>query len=194
MIAKPETAGLAAIDSQQATAALADVNDIVRRVRQSQIYHLASLIMIMWGAFTFAGCLVTYLSPRHAGYAWIAVYVAGIAGSTAISVVQRARSGVQIFDVRMLTAFVLFVAFGLFVCWLGHFTPRQLGTFWPIYFMLFYTLGGLWFGHAFVAIGLGITALTLIGYFFVDGAAFLLWMAAVNGGGLVLGGFWMRRS
>ena len=77
---------------------------------------------------------------------------------------------------------------------LGHYGPRELGAFWPIYFMLFYTIGGLWFGHAFVAIGLGITVLTLIGYFFVDGAAFLLWMAVVNGGGLILGGLWMRRS
>jgi hypothetical protein len=57
-----------------------------------------------------------------------------------------------------------------------------------------YTIIGLWVGPAFVAIGLGIIALTLIGYFFVDGAAFLLWMAAVNGGGLILGGLWMRRS
>ena len=45
----------------------------------------------------------------------------------------------------------------------------------------------------FVAIGLCISALTLIGYFFV-GDAFDLWMAFVNGGGLVLGGHWMRRS
>jgi len=44
-----------------------------------------------------------------------------------------------------------------------------------------------------VVIGLGITLLTLIGYFFVTGGAFLLWMAAVNGGGLILGGLWMRR-
>jgi len=45
----------------------------------------------------------------------------------------------------------------------------------------------------FVAIGLCISALTLIGYFFV-GDAFDLWVAFVNGGGLVLGGLWMRRS
>ncbi len=76
---------------------------------------------------------------------------------------------------------------------LGHFTPRQLGTFWPIYFMLLYIIAGLWFGYAFVAIGLGISALTLIGYFFV-GDWFELWMAFVNGGGLMLGGLWMRRS
>ena len=50
-----------------------------------------------------------------------------------------------------------------------------------------------WAGWAFVAIGLGITALTLIGYFFA-GDWFNLWMAVVDGGGLILGGLWMRRS
>jgi len=93
----------------------------------------------------------------------------------------------------MLAAFLLFFAFGFFTCWLGHFTPRQLGTFWPIYFMLVYVLAGLWVGLAFVVIGVAITALTLIGYFFI-GEAFPLWMAFVNGGGLILSGLWMRRN
>jgi hypothetical protein len=184
---------MTSIDPKQAASALSDIDVVVRRVRQSQIYHLASLIMIMWGGLTFAGYLVTYLSPRHAGYAWPAVYVLGIAGSFAISAFGYSRTRVRTFDIRMLTAFLLFISFGIFCCWLGHFTPRQLGTFWPIYFMLVYTIAGLWVGHAFVAIGLGIIALTLIGYFFV-GDGFDLWMAFVNGGGLVLGGLWMRRN
>jgi hypothetical protein len=71
---------------------------------------------------------------------------------------------------------------------LGHFGPRQLAAFSPIYFMLFYMLAGLWFGRAFIVIGLGITVLTLIGCFFIPGGAFLLWLAAVNGGGLILSG------
>lgn len=75
----------------------------------------------------------------------------------------------------------------------GGWAPRQLGTFWPIYFMLMYCMAGLWFGYAFIAIGLAVTALTLIGYYFI-GAAFPLWMAFVNGGGLILGGLWMRRN
>jgi hypothetical protein len=58
---------------------------------------------------------------------------------------------------------------------------------------LFYRIAGLWFGGAFIAIGLGISALTLIGYFFATGGTFLLRMAAINGGGLILGGLWMRR-
>ena len=181
------------IDSQQASEALADINDIAGRVRQSRIYDLASLMLIMWGVLVFAGYLVTYVAPRYAGYAWPAVYVAGIAGSVVISISNRVRTGVRTFDIRMFAAFVLFVAFGAFCCWLGRFSPRQLGTFWPIYFMLVYTIAGLWVGHAFVAIGLSIIALTLVGFFFI-GSAFDLWMAFVNGSGLVLGGLWMRRN
>ncbi|WP_375413964.1 hypothetical protein [uncultured Bradyrhizobium sp.] len=182
------------IDSQEAASALSDIDAIVRRVRQSRIYNLASLMMIMWGLLAFTGYVASYLSPRQAGYSWATIYIAGIAGSFLVSRHDQVRKGVRTFDIRMLAAFVLFVAFGVFCAnVLGHFTPRQLGTFWPIYFMLVYTIAGLWIGHAFVAIGLGITALTLIGYFGL-GDWFDLWMAFVDGGGLILGGLWMRRS
>jgi len=181
------------IDSSEAASALSDIDSMVRRVRQSRIYDISSLMLILWGALTFAGYLVTYLMPRYAYYVWIAVYLAGTVGWVLIGAFNRKRSGIRGFDCRMFAAFLLFIAFGLFCVWLGHFTPRQLGTFWPIYFMVFYTIVGLWVGRAFVAIGLSIIALTLIGYFFV-GSAFDLWMAFVNGGGMMLGGLWMRRS
>jgi len=123
---------------------------------------------------------------RHAGM-W-SLWALGVGA------VKSRRMNVRGLDLRMVAAFALFFAFG--ILWsivLGHFTPRQLGVFWPTYFMMIYTIVGLWVGPAFVAIGLGITALTLIGYFFV-GAWFDLWMAVFNGGGLILGGLWMRRS
>ena len=182
------------IESREAAAALSDIEDVVRRVRQSRIYNFASLMLIMWGVLVFAGYLVTYLSPRHAGYGWIAVYTAGLAGTILISRFNQARAGVRTFDLRMLAAFLLVILFGIFVsAWLGHFSPRQISTFWPIYFMLLYSIAGLWFGHAFVVIGLSISALALAGYFWAGGW-FDLWMAFVDGGGLMLGGLWMRRS
>jgi len=181
------------IDRKQAAEALDDIDAIVRRVRQSRIYNLASLMLIMWGVLVFAGYVLNFLSPRNGVMIWIALDVAGIVGSFAISRYDYAREGIRTFDLRMLAAFLLFIAFGMFCSWLGHFTPRQLGAFWPIYFMLVYIVAGLWFGYAFVAIGLGITALTLIGYFFT-GEWFELWMAFIDGGGLILGGLWMRRS
>jgi hypothetical protein len=182
------------IDSKQAIEALGEIDEIVRRVRQSQIYDTASKLMIMWGGLVFAGNLVTYFTPRYASYAWILVYIAGVAGSAAVGVFGRVRSGLPGFDLRALAAFLMFFGFGFFcVNGLGHFTPRQVGAFWPIYFMLMYCMAGLWFGAIFIAIGFAVTALTLVGYFFI-GEAFPLWMAFVNGGGLILGGLWMRRD
>jgi hypothetical protein len=182
------------IDSKQAAEALNEIDDIVGRVRQSRIYDLASLNMILWGVLVFAGNIGSFLWPRGALYVWSAVYIAGIAGSFAVSASGYARTGIRTFDLRMLVALLLLIAFGIFCCGLGHLvTARQIGTFWTIYFMLIYTIVGLWFGYAFVVIGVGVTALTLIGYFFV-GAWFEPWMAVVNGGGMVLGGLWMRRS
>jgi hypothetical protein len=169
------------IDSREASQALAEINEMTRRVRQSRIYNLASLMLIMWGALVFAGYLGSFLQPRQAGYFWISAF-------------GYRKTGIRTFDFRMLIAFVLFFAFG-FLCTsvLGHFTPRQMGTFWTIYFMLLYIIAGLWFGHAFVVIGLSISALALAGYFWA-GDWFDLWMAFVDGGGLMLGGLWMRRS
>ena len=181
------------IDSRQASEALSDINEIARRVRQSTIYNLSSLMLIMWGALVFAGNMASFMWPRSGGYIWLAIEALGIAGSFAISAYSYPNTQIRAFDMRMFAAYLLVLLFGIFCCWLGHFTPRQIGTFWPIYFMLFYTIAGLWFGRAYVVIGVGITALTLIGYFFI-GDWFKPWMAVVNGGGLVLGGLWMRRS
>jgi hypothetical protein len=182
------------IESHEAAAALNEIDAIVRRVRQSRIYDVASLMAIMWGALVFSGNVASHFWPRNAGYIWIAVNAVGIAGSLVVGALDSRRMSAGSFDLRMVASFVLFFAFGiLWSIGLGHFTPRQLSVFWPTYFMMIYTIVGLWAGWAFVAIGVGITALTLIGYFF-SGNWFELWMAVVNGGGLILGGLWMRRN
>lgn len=186
---------MTSIDPREATLALNDIEEIVRRVRQSRIYDIASQIMIAAGVLVLAGNLANWGWPRYGGYIWISVNILNVVSCAAICTFGYRRTGVRAFDLRMLVAFLLFLAFGIFCsAVLGHFGPREMGTFWPIYFMLFYMLAGLWFGHAFVAIGVSITVLTLIGYFLVGGFAFLLWMAFVNGGGLILGGLWMRRN
>jgi hypothetical protein len=185
---------MTSIDAKEAASALSDIASIAHRVRQSTTYNLASLMLILWGVLVFAGNVATYLWPQQGGYIWIVANALGFLGSCAIGAFESRRTKLRNFDLRAVAAFLLFFAFGiLWSIGLGHFTPRQLGVFWPTYFMMIYTIVGLWVGWAFVAIGLGITALTLIGYFF-SGPWFDLWMAMVNGGGLILGGLWMRRS
>ena len=179
---------------REAEQALSDIKDVVQRLRQSHIYDIASQIMIAAGVLVLAANLANFALPRYSALSWISVNVLNVAIAAALSTMGSSKTGVQTFDHRVLAAFLMFYAFGLLCCdVLGHFGPRELGAFWPIYFMLFYCLAGLWFGRAFIAMGFAIIVLTLIGYFFVEGAAFLLWMAAVNGGGLILSGLWMRR-
>jgi hypothetical protein len=181
------------VDAKEAAQALDDIEHIVQRVRQSNIYDISSQILIAVGVLVLAGNLANYLAPRYSGLIWITVNVLTVASVAALSTMGVRQTGVR-FDLRVLAAFLMLYAFGIVcVAVLGHYGPRELGAFWPIYFMLFYCIAGLWFGRAFIAMGLSIIALTLVGYFFIESAAFLLWMAAVNGGGLILSGLWMRR-
>ncbi len=176
------------IDRTEAAAALSDIEDIAQRVRQSRIYQVASLIMMLWGVLVFAGYLAQHLWPRYANLAWLGIDIIGFAGSAAIGFMQQARAW------RIGVAFVFLVAFGLlWTAGIGHFTPRQASAFWPTYYMTVYAIAGLWLGPAFLVIGVAIMALTLLGYFF-SGAWFDVWMAFVNGGGLLLAGVWMRRG
>jgi hypothetical protein len=181
------------IDSKEAAAALSDIKEMVQRVRQSRIYDLASQFMVVAGVFVFAGNILTYFVPRYALYIWPTVNLLTVVVSAVVSTFDFKRTGVRTFDGRMLVMFILFYSFGLLCSTvLGHYGPREMGTFWPIYFMLFYCIAGLWFGHGFIAVGVTIIVLTLIGYFFITTDLFLIWMAMVNGAGLIVSGLWMR--
>jgi len=80
------------IDSQQASAALDDINDVVQRVRQSRIYQIASLIVVMWGVLVFAAYIAIYIWPRQGYMIWTIINLLGLV----ISV--KGYDGTQILD------------------------------------------------------------------------------------------------
>jgi hypothetical protein len=55
------------IDSHQASSALADIADIAQRVRQSRFYQHASSMLMLWGALTFVGYVLSFGMPSRAG-------------------------------------------------------------------------------------------------------------------------------
>lgn len=182
------------LDSTQAIAALDDIEAVARKVRQSRFYRVSSTALVLWGVLVGAGYLVTFAAPWWARITWIGVWTAGTAGSAVVGTLACRRAGATGFDLRALAALVLFLAFGLL--WTVGLVrlPRELvDVFWPTYVMLAYAIAGLWLGLTFSVIGVAVAALTLAGYF-LAGPWLELWMAAVNGGGLVLGGLWMRRN
>jgi hypothetical protein len=181
------------LDRKEAVLALDDVEAVVKRVKASIFYRQASAAMIFWGVVIAIGYCLTYAFPAAAGRIWIALNIVGIAGM--ILVLRSKLSGCDgQFDWRFLGAIALFFAFGLL--WsglLGRFGPREADAFWPTLFMFGYAIAGLWLGRAFIFIGIIITALTLAGYLWTA-SWFDLYLAVVNGGGLVIGGLWMRRG
>jgi hypothetical protein len=182
------------IDRNEAAAALHDIEDIALRVRRSRVYQVASLIMMMWGVLAFGGYLAQHWSPRYSNTIWIGINIVGLAGSFALAILKRPLGLSHNSDGwRVGLVFVMLIAFGMFWSTVGHFSGRQMSAFWPTYYMMGYAIAGLWLGPAFMVIGFSIIALTLIGYFLV-GPWFDIWMAFVNGGGLLLAGAWMRRE
>lgn len=187
------------IEKSEAAAALDDIASIVERVKQSTFYRNAGAILVMWGVLVACGYLATYLMPARGGLIWIALHIAGTGGTIALLRRQRLQAGHVLqargaADLRALAALAIFFGFGLL--WsvvLGRMGAREMGAFWPTLFMFGYTLAGLWFGRAFIALGLTITALTVVGYVWA-GPLFEPYMAVVDGGGLILCGLWMRRA
>lgn len=180
------------ISAEDAGAMLAEIELIKRRVQQSSIYRGSSMIVMGWGAIIFVGNVAGIAAGRWTGAVWIALDALGALGT--IVIVSRTRKKERL-GASFLAAFVLFVGFGL--VWsllIGHFGPRQLDVFWPTLFLFGYALAGLLFGRAFTAIGVGLSAVIVAGYLSIEGAtAFNVFLAIVNGGGLILCGLWMRR-
>jgi hypothetical protein len=183
------------IERSEAARALNDIETIAQRVRRSRVYNLASLLLILWGALILGAYLACFALPRQAGLVWICANAAGVIGSIGISAfLHGEHDDVRPFDWRALTALLLLFAFGLF--WpvgIARLPGRELNAFWATYFMLVYSIAGLWVGFGFLVIGIAITTLTLLAYF-LAGTWFELSMAFINGGGLILGGLWMRKN
>ena len=180
------------IGSDEAARMLADVDSVVAKVKQSRIYRSAALIIMLWGAINLARDGLIALAPGWFGPRWFLVDAIGIAGT--IVVLSRGATAGARPPMRTLAPFLLFYAFGwVWANLIGDFGPRQQMAFWPTLFLFGYAVAGLWFGPAFTAIGLGLTALIVAAYFW-SGAAFSLSMAVITGGGFILCGLWMRRA
>jgi hypothetical protein len=70
--------------------------------------------------------------------------------------------------------------------------PVVSGAVIPLLVAAIYAVMGIWSGLRFLYIGIALAALTLGGWFWLP-HYFLLWMAVVGGGSLILVGLWLRK-
>jgi hypothetical protein len=180
------------IGSAQASAMLAEVDDVVRRVKQSRIYRRSGDIFIVWGVLQFARQALFHVFPPIAVVGWFSVDLIGVV--VTILMLRNVLGGPGRFPSRMLATFALFYGFGwIWADVIGGLGPRALAAFWPTLFEFGYAVVGLWFGAAFLVIGLAAAALTVAAYLWA-GDAFWLALSIINGGALILAGLWMRRA
>jgi hypothetical protein len=182
------------LSSKEAADSLSDVERAARRSAQAYGYSKASPHLILWGIIWVIGYVGTDLDTSHANVIWTALTISGCAISTYIGYrAGPANSSGQKNLWRMLgLVAIIFIFFSAIAVVFGHVSGAQMGVIAPLTVGAIYASIGLWLGARFVLTGLGVIALTLGGYFLLR-EHFLMWMALVGGGGLILAGFWLRK-
>ncbi len=186
------------IDPGTAAASLQDIADTERRARESLFYSVSSSILILWGVLVASvQALIFFLPPfsRSSGIfiaSWCVFYAVGMGGTYAILRARYRPRTLSPMARRLMGAMVILIAYG--VLWTALLEPpagRWFSVFWPTLFMFGFVLAGLWVGRVFVACGLIVTALVVAGHLWL-GPWYPLWLAAVQGGALIVSGLWMR--
>jgi hypothetical protein len=184
------------LSPEQAREALHDVEQTTRRSATVYGYESMAPFLILWGAIWVVAYGTNDLAPRAIGqWAWP---VLGMVGWVASMFIGARRKGQSATDAGLwLRWFGVFVAYAVFAAGVGAImrptSDAQVGAFVPLIVALTYALTGIFFNATRLVIaGAAVAALTLGGYFYLP-SHFMLWMAVVGGGALILAGVWMRR-
>ena len=186
-----------AIPTHEAAEALRDIERAQRHSAVAYSYARFSPHLFLWGAIWIIGYSINYFRPG-ASLIWAALVPLGLIGSFwlgARCAGSDARSGLDAASGWRFagTAIAIFFFIAALFAILPPKSSEQLGAVIPILIALFYALIGTWtHGTRIVVLGFALGALTVAGFFWLP-QYFLLWMAAVGSGALILGGFWLRR-
>jgi hypothetical protein len=172
------------LSPQDALAALNDVEAADMRARASQANRAGAPYLILWGAVWVVGYVLS-------GWMWLGI---GLAGFAAMFLLPRRRSDGRAF--RGQTVAITTVAIWAFITatyWVMRPTEGdQYLIFPPLMVGLVYSLMGSVRRSRIMWVGMAVTVLSVIGYAFLR-PVLPFYLAAVGGGGLILGGLWMRQ-
>ena len=189
-----------AITQSEAATALQDVEETTSRAYEMRGYRYASPHLILWGAIWAVGYVLMGLLPQAQwGWIWLPLDIAGFVASFAMA--GRATGATRPAGTLRgpgrgpLAVTMVFVT--LFACAVYLvFAPTGPEPFLVLPALLLglvYVAAGAWKMRRLAWIGGAVFVLTMTGYFlFQPWLAF--WIACVGGGGLILGGLWLRRA
>lgn len=181
-----------AVTRDEAREALKAARDAQSRSATLRGYQSAAPHLMLWGVTYALGFTIQYLRPAWNGMHWAVLgSVAGFGDWLIARADRPARGGNGKMILGLTAAFTGFIA-GSFAI----FQPtdqRQAAAFFPLVVALAYVLFGALGLPRLMWTGVALGVLTLAGFFLLPDV-FLLWMAAVGGSALFLGGVWLRRT
>ncbi|NJD60500.1 MAG: hypothetical protein C3F13_13340 [Anaerolineales bacterium] len=184
------------ITPTEAEEALTAVQNMMQKTRRAISSSGAYKFLILWGVIWMFGFLGSQFLPAQAArYAWISLDIVGAVISAIIG--ARMNRGVRLSAAPTTGKRIAFFWLLLFI-----YCYAAVAISWPVdakqlalMIILFSTVGwvamGLLLSFASVWWGLGLFALSLIGYFLLPGY-FFLWMAILGGGGMIALGIYIR--
>lgn len=183
----------------QAADSLKEIERTERRSAQAHIYANASPGFILWGLIWMIGyagsdVLGTHDDWHKINWLWCGLTLIGVTASMVIGRRQhRGQPRNPTLGIRWGATFCtlwLFVVATFIV--LRPVDRAAAGAFIPLIVAAAYAIFGIWSGLRFLYAGIAVAALTLGGYLWLP-EHFLLWMAVVGGGSLILVGLWLRQ-
>ena len=173
----------------EARETLREIQKIERNSKKFHGYRMASPHLILWGIIWVIGYGGTFLRPQWL-QAWPLLSLLGIVGSV---VIARRMADASRRDWRgFATGITIFAFIAAFFAVTGPLSTLAISATFPLWVAFLYALFGIWTRSTRLLVtGAVLGALVVIGFFALP-RYFQLWMAAVGGGGLILGGIWMR--
>ena len=180
------------LSPQDALAALNDVEAADARARASQANRAIAPYLLLWGAIWVIGYTLTgVLNGGDINTAWLILSMIGFGGMFLLP--RRSGAGAKGRGVTMVIMNAAIFAFIVATYWVMRPTESaQYSVFPPLILGLVYMLMGSIRRSRIMWVGAAVFALSVIGYAFLR-PVLPFWLAAVGGGGLILGGLWMRQ-
>ena len=182
------------IRPEEALNTLHDINRAEQNSAAAYQYQKKAPHLFLWGLIWVVAYGATYVHPSV--WTWPVLIVVGCAGSAWMGFRSRCSSGraASRWGWRYGATFVALYFF--FFSFFRIFSPisnPQYGALFPLLVALWYALMGIWTSaYRMAVLGVVVGALSMGAYVWLS-QYYLLWMAGVGGGALILGGFWLRK-
>jgi hypothetical protein len=183
------------IQPEAAAEALKAAGEAGRRAAAAMDYYRIGRRLVVWGVvWLVVNVAGAVRAPVDGTIAWPAVMLAGLLACLVLDI--RAASGARGWR-HAAETLALNLALAVFIVSLQFVIPQptliQVETLLTLVLGLVYIVIGLSIGWRLMAFGLALMAAVIAGSVWAP-EQFFVWMAAAGGGGLILGGLWLRKA